>query len=424
MKDNLNGQWKEAAAGSDGLNSLWYVPNAAAGHTTITVTGSSSGPLRGVAAEYSGVAISSPLDVAGCAAGTGTSAATPTLSGAASGELAFAGLGMFDNPATVSAGSGSTLRTQLTGSNGTEADEDVLSSANASMSQGFGLSVSSSGWIACEGLFKPASTWYGEFTSGCPDATVYPGNQNTLAWINGTLTCPSDPLGSGQTVGALAVQSSGGSGVVRADLFSPPGTVNGNSTSPPAFADGTTYYVSVPTLAPTGLPTITYGASSFFQVWQFDHPGPCCNPILSEFLTADNPVTGAQIDPQDNNHYVVQESIINPSNDQITGTAGYWIGPAVDHNWHTLTVKDSFSSTANGSVQLWWDGMSQTWTSPSVTTLSNIVTLPFGNSHPYSLDINQYRAAAISGTFTVWQGAPKIGTTLASVIPDVSPHGP
>ena len=267
------------------------------------------------------------------------------------------------------------------------------------------------------------ATWYGEFTSGCPDASLYPGNQSTLAWINGSMTCPSDPNGSGQTVSALSVQSSGGSGVVRADLFSPPGLPNSTSTAPPAFADGSSYYVSIPTLLPAGLPTITYGQNSFFQVWQFDHPGPCCNPILGETISADDPVTGAQIDSQGNNHFIVEESIIDPSNDQITGTAGYWIGPAVDTNWHTVTIQDNFSSSSNGSVQLWWDGVSQVWNTGS-TSLSGIVTLPFGNTYPYSLDVDQYRAAAISGTFTVWHGAPKIGSTLASVTPDVSPQGP
>ena len=39
VSDSLNGAWTKAVGAADGVNSLWYKPNARAGTTTVTVSG-------------------------------------------------------------------------------------------------------------------------------------------------------------------------------------------------------------------------------------------------------------------------------------------------------------------------------------------------------------------------------------------------
>lgn len=155
VSDSRNGAWTKAVGASDGVNSLWYKANATAGTTTVTVSGSASGPIRAVVADYSGIATSSPVDGFACNTGTGTTATTGTTASVPAGELAFAGVGMFENPITVTAGSGMTLRTQFTGANGTSADEDQLSTVAGTQNKSFTLSTApTNGWAACVATFK------------------------------------------------------------------------------------------------------------------------------------------------------------------------------------------------------------------------------------------------------------------------------
>jgi hypothetical protein len=122
----------------------------------VTVSGTTSGPIRAVIADYSGVATTTPLDGTACNTGTGTSATTGTTASVAAGELAFAGIGTFDSPITISAGTGATLRTQFTGANGTSADEDVLSTTAGTQNKSFTLNPGSAGgWASCIATFKP-----------------------------------------------------------------------------------------------------------------------------------------------------------------------------------------------------------------------------------------------------------------------------
>lgn len=159
VSDSRNGAWTKAIGASDGVNSLWYRANTIAGSTTVTATGTTSGPIRAVIADYSGIATTAPLDGTACNTGTGTTATTGTTASVPAGELAFAGVGTFDSPITVTAGAGATLRTQFTGSNGTSADEDVLSTVAGTQNKSFTLSPGSAGgWAACIATFKTPTT--------------------------------------------------------------------------------------------------------------------------------------------------------------------------------------------------------------------------------------------------------------------------
>jgi hypothetical protein len=159
VSDSRNGAWTKAIGASDAVNSIWYKANAQAGTTTVTASGTASGSIRAVISDYSGIATSAPLDGTSCSTGTGTTAMTGSTASVPAGELAFAGVGTFDSPITVTAGSGATLRTQFTGSNGTSADEDVLSTVAGTQNRSFTLSPGSAGgWAACIATFKPPTS--------------------------------------------------------------------------------------------------------------------------------------------------------------------------------------------------------------------------------------------------------------------------
>ncbi len=160
VSDSVNGSWTEAVqTTSEGVvHSVWYRQNAAAGKTTVTVSGASSGSLRVVLGEYSGVATSGALDQTSCNQGTSTSVTTGATASVGSGDLLYVGVGLFEHPRTVTAGSSNgvaaTLRTQFSGEFGTSAEEDVTSTASGAQNASFTLSESApSGWAACAAAF-------------------------------------------------------------------------------------------------------------------------------------------------------------------------------------------------------------------------------------------------------------------------------
>ncbi len=114
-------------------------------------------------AEYSGVAKSAALDKTSCDQGTDAGVTSGyTAAVGAAGDLIFAGVGVFDHPITVRAGGDqgvpATLRSQLSGPDGTSADEDVISQAAGIQNATFALSADTpSGWAACLAAFHPAS---------------------------------------------------------------------------------------------------------------------------------------------------------------------------------------------------------------------------------------------------------------------------
>jgi hypothetical protein len=162
VSDSVNGSWTEAAqTTSEGVtHSIWYRQDASSGKPTVTVSGEATGSLRAVLAEYSGVATSGALDQTSCSQGTGTSASTGATSAVGTGDLLYAGIGMFESPRTIAAGSsngvGATLRTQFSGEFGTSGEEDVTSTASGAQNASFTLSEAApDGWAACAATFHP-----------------------------------------------------------------------------------------------------------------------------------------------------------------------------------------------------------------------------------------------------------------------------
>jgi hypothetical protein len=91
--------------------SIWYCPNCKGGANTLSCT--TAGGCQSVWAEYSGIALTSPLDVqnASTATGTGTAAASNSITTTKDGDLIIGyGWNSTTNSPTITAGSGFTLR--------------------------------------------------------------------------------------------------------------------------------------------------------------------------------------------------------------------------------------------------------------------------------------------------------------------------
>jgi hypothetical protein len=412
VSDSVNGAWTKAIGASDGVNSLWYKPNASAGSTTVTVNGSTSGSIRAVIAEYSGVATTSPLDGTSCNSGTGATATTGSTASVPAGELAFAGVGLFDSGITVTAGTGATLRTQLTGANGTSADEDVASTSSGTQSESFGLSTTPpGGWAACVATFKPptatGASWFGSFAGGI-SASLYPFQ----SFVTGHVFATADPGGSGQQVAAFAINNADqpySGSLPRGDLFE---YYAGSSN--PVFTPGKNYYISVPVRIPTGLPLMFDNATKFFQWAQIDYAGND-QPSMGFSIGGGEPPQSYPV-----NHY--NFSMHDNGADDFP-----WFGPAVDGNWHTAILFVHFATDNTGYVQLWWDGVQQTFSNGSTTFNGPTLTISPDGQYHEALDIDSYRAFnAMPGTVTIYHGAPAIGTTYSSVYNTLTnpPFGP
>ncbi len=133
VSDSVNGAWTLAKAVDEASNfstSEYYFPNSAAGTPTITVTYSGSTATRKIiASEYTGIALTNPVDVtAGDEqqnTGTGTDAVTsgPTTSVAQNGSLAV-GSSLCDVTTALQYGTGFTGRSNQVQSNYASASED------------------------------------------------------------------------------------------------------------------------------------------------------------------------------------------------------------------------------------------------------------------------------------------------------------
>jgi hypothetical protein len=413
VSDSLNGAWTKAVGTSDGLNSIWYRPNASAGTTTVTVSGTASASIRAVIAEYSGVATTTPLDGTACNTGTGTSATTGSTASVPAGELAFAGVGMFDSPITVSAGTGATLRNQLTGANGTSADEDVASTTAGTQNKSFTLSTAPpGGWAACIATFKPPgggtppADWVGAFSGGI-SASLYPYQ----SFVAGHVFSTPDPAGSGKQVAAFAIDNSDqpyAGSLPRGDLFE---YYAGSSN--PVFTPGKNYYIAIPVRIPAGLPLMFDNGSKFFQWAQINYPGKSGHPAV-----------GLSIGGGEVGYTTNRPSLEMYDN----GAFDYpWYGPAIDGNWHTAILFVHFATDNTGYVQLWWDGVPQTFSNGSTTFNGPTLTASNDGQYHDGLDIDSYRAFnAMPGTVTIYHGAPAIGPTYASVYNTLTrpPTGP
>lgn len=185
ISDSVNGSWTKAVeTTSEGVtHSIWYRANAAAGKTTVTVSAGSSGSIRAILGEYSGVAKTGALDQTACNQGKTTSVTTGATASVGAGDLLYAAVGMFEHPRTITAGSSNgasaTLRTQFSGEFGSSGEEDVTSTAAGAQNASFTLSEGSEGgWAACAAAFRPETSEAAGPTCNKYASTAASGTEN------------------------------------------------------------------------------------------------------------------------------------------------------------------------------------------------------------------------------------------------------
>jgi hypothetical protein len=241
-----------------------------------------------------------------------------------------------------------------------------------------------------------AASWYGGFECGCLDSRLFPYSSFVPGHVFPTL----DPLGSGREVLEYAINNG--------DQPYPGALPRGDVESPKMFFPGDDWYISIPTLIPSGFPTINN--QYFFQVAEIYGPPYGGSPTVGLDLESDS---------AGRNHLKLDLDAAH------SGTP--WVGPALDGRWHTLTLHVHFATDSSGFVQLWYDGVLQTFngrannvTFTSNNTQINYATLVSGvnwdGRDGNFVNIDSYRARnGYPGTVTLFHGAPAIGGTLASV---------
>lgn len=157
--DNLNGAW--TADGPvcfdqyNGQANAFYLPNAAAGSTTVTFTLASSQTVRVAIMEFSGVASSGALDVpATCTIGYASSITTADITTTAPGDLVLAAPNFGGNGGTFTVSSGWTLLQ----ANGTAAAYQVAPSAGAVTGATFTIQYGPGSVLGMTTAFKAAGT--------------------------------------------------------------------------------------------------------------------------------------------------------------------------------------------------------------------------------------------------------------------------
>jgi hypothetical protein len=151
VSDSLNPNWTSAVANVNGTSNdaIFFLPNCAAGANTVHVAQSGEGACEFLIAEYSGLALTSPLDKTASSLGTSaTGSVGPTATTTVANELIIAGFSNESaNGLTFTNGTGYTIRTNAQGNVVLE-DQIVSAKAAYSASIGFGSSVQYSGLIA------------------------------------------------------------------------------------------------------------------------------------------------------------------------------------------------------------------------------------------------------------------------------------
>jgi hypothetical protein len=155
VSDTVNGAWKLAA--TCGVLSIWYLADAKPGATSVNLAASTSGQLRMDLAEYSGVAAANPLAAQSCAGGSSSTVTVPSTGQLPPGGLAFSALGTGSTPITAQpgtiGGAPATMRSQLTGTAGTIAAEDVTATLAGGQAASMYLS-GAGGWSAGTAVFS------------------------------------------------------------------------------------------------------------------------------------------------------------------------------------------------------------------------------------------------------------------------------
>lgn len=237
------------------------------------------------------------------------------------------------------------------------------------------------------------SLWNGSLACSCISSQIFPYQ----SFVSGHAAVVPDPVTGRQNVLKFAVSD-------RDRPYSGDTNPRADIESPRIFKPGDDEYVSVPVLVPTSTPAVDTN-TAWFSLAEIYGPPFGGSPTVSVALS----------DWHENgqNHFIMNQ-------DARYGWRRAWTGPASnDGRWHTITFHVNFEPNDSGFVQIYFDGQPQTFAN-GTTTLHEPTLDPGVNWDGRDgnfLDLQSYRSAgSFPGTVTTYEGTPRIGPSLASVL--------
>src|SRR5271157_982709 len=391
ITDSQGNLWEPA--GVNGSTGLWYATNSKAGTNSVTVTFPTNQPFQGVCAEYSGQLRLDQL--AQGAGGTGTAAASSSISTIASGDLIIGfGNNYTTNTPSVTAGTGFTLRGQVN-----EFLEDMIQSAAGPVASSvtYGSSVSWNQYVVA-------------FAVGPPKlgSLVQVGAVNQPGGSSLTYSCSfSGPNNSGNTL-------------VLAGRFGATGTVTdsrGNAWTAVAGSGSTRLWYATNSKAGTNSVTVTYTANSSFQGVCAEYAGVMhvdqASPIASGTGTA---AASASVSTTASGDLIIGYGTNDTSDGAVlTPGAGFSLRSLVNafiEDETQATAGSIASSATYGSSVTWHQGVVAFSTGPPADTFiqSATVNQPTGSALTYSCSYSQANGG---GNTLVLVG--RFGVTVSSI---------
>ncbi|MGB2713484.1 MAG: Ig-like domain-containing protein [Vicinamibacterales bacterium] len=375
ITDTVGNQYRKATQFNvtrDGVSlAVFYAENIIGGTNTVRVADSKSGTLRFSILEYAGVATTGSLNVSAAAEGSGTAPNSGTATTTTDGALLI-GIIMTANPATVTAGSGYTIRSAVPGTTNAKlvVEDRVQSTAGPA------------GATATLGITDVWGAVFAAFRVGT--ATQQPP---------GTPTSPSPSNGSSIT-GTTATLSWTAAGATTYDVRF------GTTSSPPLVATNLTS----PTHARSGL---TSNTTYFWQIVARNTAGTTTGPVWS-FTTAattNQPPTVSITSPANGASYTAPATVtINANATDADGTVtrvDFYRGSTLIGSDTTSPYSVSWNNVAAGTYALTAvavDNAGASTTSATVNvTVSSTALLPtkvaFTPSADHATAVTSYSVA-------------------------------
>jgi hypothetical protein len=182
VTDTFNNSWVQAGAGN--FASIWYAPNVSVGLNTVVVHFAAPSNFQGTLTEYSGVAVSSPLDqVSVSNQPSGTSGTTNVITTTQNGELIIVAIAneTSNNPTYTGTGGFAVRDPAAHNSNTADFVQSTSGAISATINGG-----ASYVWDLQIASFKaqPALPVSGAYS--VPDSRVAPAGPNSSRTVNAT----------------------------------------------------------------------------------------------------------------------------------------------------------------------------------------------------------------------------------------------
>lgn len=195
VSDSVNGAWTRGPsaltyAGAGDIALYYLAGSKAASGLTITVSAPAAAYLGGAVGEYSGVALSAPLDHMAVASGNSTAVDSGPTAAVAAGELVFGALITGGSPGVITPGTSNGVAYTTRASTSSTYAEDITS-ATAGPQNGRATLTTATDWYAVAAAFSALPQ--GAVAPAAPTnvaASTVTSSEVTLSWTASTDNVP------------------------------------------------------------------------------------------------------------------------------------------------------------------------------------------------------------------------------------------